>query len=565
MADIIDVPSAWIRNAADERAITRGAKWCQDNGDHFIRVTTTNFRLYEGAQWAGKLIVWQDWQEDFWRRLFSWVVYSDFYGRWVRRFTRARLWVAKKNGKSPMGAAAGLYLTTADGEMGGKTYSAAHDSKQASIIHDHAINMVRMSPELTEECVINMTNKRITHTRSNSWYGVISSEHEGQEGLNGNAIIDEGHVVDARLAKVLEYMGASREEPLELMVSTAGDKLDGWGKQQWDYGDQVNKGDVDDISFLHVAYSAPQDATDEELAKNRAYWKAANPSMGTILDPERFEAELNAARKVPTKWTTFKKYRFNIWQSTSTPWLSGDDWKANATDDAELTALVGKDAYLGLDMALARDMAAINLIVPLAREEYDGESADPEAKCYYQIPKMWITRAAVDRWSHLVPYYEDWAARGYLTIHEDRQLYFSDIVEDAAEFCKPYNVVHLTFDQTYATMVSEQLAEKLGCGRIEFRQTIHEYGEPTQMYERLLKMRLMRHFNHPVLNWMAGHVNVTRPDRSGNYRPTKPRVAGIEEAHKAIDGIVAGVMATREASHADSGRSIYETPGALML
>jgi phage terminase large subunit-like protein len=559
---IIDVPECWIRNAADRRAVERGARWCEDNGNHFLRTTTSNFRLYEGAQWAGKLIVWQDWQEDFWRRLFSWVVWSEFYGRWVRRFKRARLWVAKKNGKSPMGAACGLYLTIADGEMGGKTFSAAHDSKQASIIHDHAINMVRMSPELSGECVINLTNKRITHTRTNTWYGVISSDHEGQEGLNGNAIIDEGHVVDARLAKVLEYMGASREEPLELMVSTAGDKLDGWGKQQWDYGEQVNKGDIDDVSLLHVAYCAPQNATDEELITNREYWKAANPSLGSILDPERFEQEMLSARKVPTKWTTFKKYRFNIWQSSSTPWLDGDDWNANITSKDEVERLAGMDGYLGLDMSLARDMTAINLIIPVPRDDYEGDSRDPEAKVYYQLPKMWITSAAVDRWSHLVPHYGEWAEAGHLEIQEGRQLYFTQIVEDIIEYCKPYKVQSVTFDPAYAQMVSEQLAERLSCDRIEFRQTIMEYLRPTQMYERLLKLRLLRHFNHPVLNWMAGHVNVTRPDRAGNYRPTKPRVAGIEEAHKAIDGIVAGVMAIREASN----EVVYEyKPGVMTL
>lgn len=542
----------WIRNAADRLAVKHGARFDPGRGEHFLEVSQSHFRLYEGSRFAGQLVEWQDWQVDFWMRLFSWVVWSDFLDRWVRRFRRARLWVPKKNGKSPMAAACGLYLTVADGELGGKTYSAALDKAQAAIVHDHAVKMVEFSPELLAECTVNYTNKRITHTPTLSWYGVISGEHDSNEGLNGNTIIDEGHVVDSRLADSLKYAGISREEPLELMVSTAGDNLAGWGKQQWDYGGQVNRGDVEDIRFLHVCYAAPQDATDSRLAANRKLWKAANPSLGALIDPEEFEQELKAARQSPSAWIKYKKYRFNIWQSTSFPWISADHWARCRADDAKLPLLVGKDAYLGLDMSVSRDMTGINLIVPVPREGYEGHEDEPEAKVYYQLPHFWITRAAVDRWKHLVPMYEDWSARGFLTIHEDQQLHFHGIRDDILKFALPYNVICITFDKLYATDTSQLLAEKIGCELVEFRQTLTEYAEPTQMYERLLKLRLLRHFDHPVLNWMAGHIEVSKPDRSGNYRPVKPRVDGVEgsrESHKAIDGIVAGVMALRDAVH----------------
>ncbi len=562
----IDVPAEWIRNAADEWAVAKGAMWKPANGDDFINFAENYCCLYEGSRWAGKPIKLLDWQIDFSMRLYSWVVWSDFLGRWVRRFKRARLWVPKKNGKSPFLAVNGMYLTVADGELGGKTYSAAHDKPQARIVHDHAINMVKMSPELMGECEINMTERRITHTRTTSWYGVISGEHEGQEGLNGNAIIDEGHVVDIRLANVLEYMGISREEPLELMASTTGDKVTGWGKQQWDYGAMVNNGEVEDIGFLHQCYAAPQDASDEDLVSNKDLWYSANPSLGFIIDPDQFERELNAAKNTPAKWANFKKYRFNIWQSSSSPWLPADAWAGCGEGQLQVAQLHGGIGYLGLDMSLARDMTAINLIIPQQRHDYTGDASDPEAKTYYQLPLMWITRSAVDRWKHLVPY-EDWIGRSFLKIHEDRQLDFARIRSDIVEFCAPYKIVTLSFDKMYAADTAPMLAEELGCELIEFRQTLMEFAEPTQMYERLVKLHLMRHFDHPVLNWMAGHVEVTNPDRSGNYRPVKPAVSDKKESresHKAIDGIIAGVMATREASHFQGG-SIYDTPGALAL
>ncbi|MEM8866508.1 MAG: terminase TerL endonuclease subunit, partial [Planctomycetota bacterium] len=302
--------------------------WDRERGEHFINTVQNHFRLYEGTNFAGKLVELMPYQVEFFMRLFCWVVWSDFYGRYVRRFRRASLWVPKKNGKSPTGAMVGNYLTTADGEVGGKTFAVAKDGKQARIVHDHAVKMVEQSSDLLADCKITLNpERRITHLPSLSWFGVLSADNiEGQEGLNGNAIIDEGHVVVERLARVLKFMGASREEPIELMLSTAGDNKAGWGGKRWDYGQRVNKGEVRDTEFLHVCYAAPQDATDAQLLRPRM-WRKANPALGHILDEERFAQELETARSGSMQeWSDFKKYRFNIWQTSTSPWLSMSAW-----------------------------------------------------------------------------------------------------------------------------------------------------------------------------------------------------------------------------------------------
>ncbi len=559
-------PTKYICNAADELAISKGARFDSPRGEHMIETVQQNFRLYEGTRWAGKLIVLMDWEIDFFMRLFSWVVWSDFLGMWVRRFKRARLWVPKKNGKSPIAAMVGLYLTVADGEIGGKTYSAAKDGGQAGIVHAHAIKMVEQSPRLLEECIINKTTRRIIHIPTDSWYGVIAGDNiDSQEGLNGNAIIDEGHVVDSRLAGVLEFMGASRDEALELMVSTAGKNKQGWGKQQWDYGELVNSGKQDDISFLHQVYAAPQNATDAQL-EEKEMWYRVNPSLGHIINPEVFEQELKAAKRTPAAWQRFKMYRFNIWGSPSTPWLDKNAW-GDAIHEKKLSDFAGCDSYLGLDMSLSRDMTGAVLIVPVARTDYSEDPAHEEAKIYYQFPLLWITRKAADRWAHENDY-EQWAHDGHLRIIDGQKIDFAQVRRDIiAEFGET-KVNTLSYDETYAVETAEILEEELGCERVAFRQQLMEFAEPTQMFERLLMLGLLRHPNNGVLNWMADNVEVTTPDRSGNYRPVKPQSSDkseSREANKAIDGIIASVMALREARKYTPETSIYETGGMLAL
>ncbi len=464
------VPKKWIRNAADELAVAQGARFDRARGQHMIDTVQGNFRLYEGTRWAGKLVELMDWEVDFFMRLFSWVIWSDFLGCWIRRFKRARLWVPKKNGKSPIAAMVGMYLTVADGEIGGKTYSAAKDGGQAAIVHAHAIKMVEQSPELTAECVINKTSKRITHIPSDSWYGVIAGDNiDSQEGLNGNAIIDEGHVVDSRLAGVLEFMGASRDEAIELMVSTAGKNKYGWGKQQWDYGDKVNDGKEKDITFLHQAYAAPQNATDRQLL-NPKMWNRANPSLGHIINPEVFERELHAARKTPASWARFKMYRFNIWGSSSSPWLDSTAW-SNAVHDKKLSDFAGASSYLGLDMSLSRDMTGAVLIVPEGREDYSEDPEHEEAKYYYQFPLLWITRAAVDRWGSEIDY-EQWAHDGHLRIIEGPKIDFPQVRRDIVAEFGHTDVQTLSYDETYAVETAEILEDDLGCERVALQRRL---------------------------------------------------------------------------------------------
>jgi phage terminase large subunit-like protein len=85
-------------------------------------------------------------------------------------------------------------------------------------------------------------------------------------------------------------------------------------------------------------------------------------------------------------------------------------------------------------MSLTRDMTGAVLIVPEARNDYDGSPEHEEAKVYYQFPLLWITRAAVDKWSHEVDYFR-WANDGYLKIIEAQRIDFKQVRSDiVAEF-----------------------------------------------------------------------------------------------------------------------------------
>ncbi|GAG35354.1 unnamed protein product, partial [marine sediment metagenome] len=76
---------------------------------------------------AGQQFLIEDWQCFFLTVVFGWVHKDTFY----RRFKELYAEIPRKNGKSPLGAAIGLYMLTMDMEPGAEVFSGAADRNQA--------------------------------------------------------------------------------------------------------------------------------------------------------------------------------------------------------------------------------------------------------------------------------------------------------------------------------------------------------------------------------------------------------------------------------------------------
>lgn len=551
---------AMIRNAADEAAAKAGCRFDEERAAHAVEWIEKTCRLYEGDA-AGQMMQLADWQRDTTRRLFGWVKFSEDWGREVRRFRRASIWVPKKNGKSPTLAAWGLYMLAGDGEQGQKVYSVARDGKQAMISHTHAVEMVKRSPELSDLCDINKGTGQITYLPTSSVYKIVAGDNmNSQEGLNGSLMVDETHVVDRRLMKILRGAGISRSEPLHIEVSTAGNNPDGYGKEQFDYGRKVESGEFPDESLLYVAYAAPQDLADADLDADPAkYGKMANPSWGRIVKPSEFLADYQRSKASIADLADFKMYRTNIWQNAASPWLKGSDWEACKREFDE-DSLEGQECWAGLDLSKTQDMTALVLA-------FHGE----EEESYRLLPYFWLPEETAKRLDHLAPF-RAWAAAGFLTLTPGSVIDYGFIRARFRKLAQRFKIMELAYDRTYAeetTQALEQgvtddagkvIEEGTGVSRFVFPQNVMGFAEPTADFERAVIAHRMRHNGHPVLAWQAGHVKV-KTDGNNNRRPVKP----TRDDHRKIDGIVAAIMAVARARLAPRGDSVYDSRGILAI
>lgn len=172
------------------------------------------------GRWAGTPIRLEDWQIFVVASVFGWLRRAD--GK--RRFRLVYIEVPRKNAKSTLSAAVGLYALALDGEAGGEVYSAATTRDQARIVFATAQEMARKSADFRRTCGVEVPAHLILQPATGSKFAALSAEDNTLDGLNSHvAIIDELHAHRTRgVYDVLETSTGARSQPLLWIITTAG-------------------------------------------------------------------------------------------------------------------------------------------------------------------------------------------------------------------------------------------------------------------------------------------------------------------------------------------------------
>lgn len=516
-----------IRTASDEQALLEGCYFHLPSAERVCTFFTKFLRHSKGAH-AGKPFELLDWQrENLVYPVFGWMRPSGF-----RRHTRVYCELPKKNGKSTIAAGIGLYMLIGDREMTSHCYSVATQKDQAKIVHSEAIRMIDKSKTLRKACKINRSTNLIKHRASESEYFALSSEAAGSEGLDGHcAIIDELHAWQGReLWEALRYMGRARRQPLIFVITTAGDDLESVCYEQHQYAKGILDGSIIDTRFHPLLYGFEAKDLEGDKIFNRELWRAANPSMGYTMDEEEFGRDLAEAVQSPRSRNAFLRYSFNVWAQSVTAWIDHDDWrkaivKSDWPSDGSICAS-------GLDLAKTSDMSAFVMVFP----------DDSKARRQYELrPLFWLPRSKVDELADKIAV-RQWEEQGFLHVTEGNVTDYQVIIAEIGKFADRYRIEKIVFDPWNAESPTQTIENDYGIERVSFNQTIGNYAHPTSEFERLLKAGLLKHPDHPVLNWQARHVSV-KTDSAGNIKPVKPPREDIRK----IDGFAAGVMGLSEA------------------
>ena len=136
------------------------------------------FCTHTKGELSGQPLILEDWQKKIVGDLFGWKNKKTN----LRKYRTALVMVARKNGKSTLCAALGLYMLFADEEKGSEIYSAAGDRAQAGIVFDIAKQMIINNLELSKRSKI--FRNSITNESKGNFYQAISSDSKTKHGFN---------------------------------------------------------------------------------------------------------------------------------------------------------------------------------------------------------------------------------------------------------------------------------------------------------------------------------------------------------------------------------------------
>ena len=483
------------------------------------------------------------WQEKVVRDVFGTVRDDDPS---MRQYTTAYIEVAKKNGKSELGAAIALNMLCNDDEWRAEVYSCASDRQQAAIVFDVAVDMVKQSPALSRRIKIIPSTKRMVFQPTGSIYQVLSSEVATKHGLNVSAcIVDELQTQPTRaLYDVMtQGSGDARKQPLWFLLTTAGTDRNSICWEVHQKALDIIEGRKIDPRFYPVLFGLPDDAdwTDE---KN---WYKANPSLGKTISIDKVRDAFRKARETPADENMFRQLRLNQWVKQSVRWMPMDKWDAcgGHVDPRELE---GRACYAGLDLSSTSDLTAMVLVFPPSSEE------EP----YIVLPFFWLPEDTLQlrvRRDHVM--YDVWERQGFIMTTEGNVVHYGFIQKFINELSERYNIREIAYDRWNASMMVQALEDD-GFTMVPFGQGFKDMSPPTKELMRLVLERKICHGGHPVLRWNMDNVFV-RTDPAGNLKIDK------EKSTEKVDGAVALVMALDRAMKNQNSGSVYDDRGLLIL
>jgi phage terminase large subunit-like protein len=509
-------------------ALDRAPAAAASDGPRFAAFCETVVRHTQGRQFAGKPLMLEPFQREFFDELFA----VDPDG--VRYYTEAVWGLPRKNGKSTSVAAFALYMASADGEAGAEVYAAAAAKDQARIIFNQAKRFVDadVSPALAAEFV--PRRNWIDHPGSGSVIKVLSSDAPKQHGLNPSAnAIDELHAhEDGDLYAALTTASGAREQPLTLTITTAG-----WNKATV-LGEIVDKALARkdlierrpgltivrdrENGFLFWWHGAPDDADPDD------------PETGRLANPASWisDAYLRRQRNKPSmRLSDFRQLHLNQWVSAEEDWLPPGTWLACGPQDGQpaLELKAELPIAVGIDVALTHDLASV-------------VAAQRQGDRTVLRPRFWA-----NPWPEGHPRHANWE----LDIGEVRE-YLRELYGEfpAAAAFKPDSRVPapgpaFCFDP-WKFKESAQMLGLEGLNMVEFPQW-NRYMVPasTTLYELIVTARIA-HPGDPVLTEHMGNAVGARTDRGWRIRKPKDK-AGHEIDAKHIDGAVATAMGVHQA------------------
>ena len=489
-------------------------------GNHILEFAE-NFCRHSKGKCGGKRVKLELWEKAHLATVFGFI---DIEGN--RKYRESILIVGKKNGKSLLASIVGLYMLTADGEMGPEVYAVATKKDQSKIIWLESKRMVRKSPALSKR--VRSLVAELDTDFNDGVFKPLASDSDTLDGLNIHCVLmDEIHQWKQGKA-IYDIMAdgvSAREQPLVYITSTAGTIREDIYDQKYDEAEMVING-----------YDDPEGYKDEHLIAfiyeidnrkewtDESCWEKANPGLGTIKNKQTLKDKVEKAKKNPLLVKNLLCKEFNIRETSSEAWLTFE--QANNTETFSVEDLKPRYGVGGVDLSSTTDLTAAKVLFKI-----------PESEKIYTLSMYWIPEDLVEKriTEDKIPS-DIWIEKGYVRTCKGNKISYKDVKAWFVEIQEKYDIYinMIGYDSWSAAYFVEDMQEYFGkAAMIPIIQGKKTLSQPMKNLGADLENNLIVYNNNPVDKWCLCNTAVDI-DRNDNIQPIK-----TSKPRRRIDGTAA--------------------------
>lgn len=478
-----------------------------------------NFCKHSKGKAGGKPFILELWQKALIAAIFGFVHKIDG----TRKYREVMLIVARKNGKSTLGSAIALYMLVADGELGPEVVSAATKKDQAKIIWSEAKRMVKKSPALNKR--IRTLVAELVSDFNDGSFKPLSSDSNTLDGLNVHCgLIDELHAIeDKNLYDVIVDGTSAREQPLIVIVSTAGTVREGIFDIKYDEAERIINGYDDpdgykDERVLPIIYELDrrEEWTDPEC------WQKANPGLGTIKKIDELARKVKKAQENPLLVKNLLTKDFNVRETTTQAWLTFEQIDNQETFD--ISVLRPRYGIGGADLSSTTDLTAacVLFMIPGSDKIYFDHM-------YWLPEELLEKRAKEDK----IPY-DVWHDLGLLRTTPGNSVHPKYVTQWFVEVMREKDIYlsWVGYDSWSAKYWVEEMENTFGKIMIPVIQGKKTLSGPMKKLGADLESKKIVYNNNPITKWCLTNTSIDM-DKNGNIQPVK------SNSRRRIDGLAA--------------------------
>jgi phage terminase large subunit-like protein len=297
----------------------------------------------------GRKLVLLPWQKFIYFNVYGWVYKADMSRR---RFRSGYVEVARKNSKTTSLLFPIIlydFLTTDSAE----SYLVSQDEKKSYKYFQELKAIIKADKELDK--ITSDTISTITYDTNRIAF--FSSESKGIDSYkNSCTVIDEFHGYDTdKIVTAFKYGGRARKNNLTLIITSAGLNRAGPCYAENEKARKILNGILTDESYFTIIYAYD----DKDDWKDKELFIKANPSLGTIVQEDILENDLNDALITPSHQADFKAKTCGIWTNDTTNWIPLHKWDTDKRNkNIDIRDFKGGSCYCGLDLSSISDFTA---------------------------------------------------------------------------------------------------------------------------------------------------------------------------------------------------------------